>query len=114
MRATIGANARPAKTSSSGAFSSRFQETTSECSCSAGNVASMRSSRSCQRSRVAAISSAASSSLAATISGAGRTSLPGAHAWSSSGLESCAASSSHSFNLFRIDSSMLIRSMPSV
>ena len=54
QRASTGANARPAKISSSGALSSAFHDATTEWSCSDGNVASMRSTRSCQRARTRA------------------------------------------------------------
>ena len=52
------------------------------------------SSRSCQRARVAATSSRASSTFASTISCGGRVSLSGGHACASSGLARNAASSS--------------------
>ena len=74
QRSSTGLNARPAKISSSGAFSSVFHDTTSEWSCSAGNVSSMRSARSCQRARVAWTSARASSTLASIRSCAGRAS----------------------------------------
>ena len=54
------------------------------------------------------------SRTASNISAEGRTSLPGAHAVSSKGWSNSAARASHNFNLLRIDSSMLMRSMPSV
>ena len=114
-RVITGANARPPKISSSGAFSSVFHDTTIEWSCSAGNVASMRRSRSCQRARTAATSARASSTFAAMSSGGGRASSSGPHSVRERRRRRGTRRARRtSLILFAIESSMLIRSMPSV
>ena len=111
---TTGANASPSNRSSSGAFSSVFHDTTVACVCSASKVASMRASRSAQRARVAATIARASSKRWSTRSRGGRTSSSGPQRCSASGRANRLASASASLSLLPIDSSMLMRSMPSL
>src|SRR4029453_12776259 len=73
-----------------------------------------RARRPGQRARRAAASERSSSTLAASRSGAGRTSASELHSDASDDPAKSAASASHSESLFAIDNSMLIRSMPSV
>ncbi len=112
--ASSGSNVRPAKIVSSGASTSVFQETTRARLCRSRNVASMRSSRSCQRARTFATSARASSSAEASCSSVGRASLPAAKKRSASGAARNSARRSASLSLLRTDISMLSRSMPSV
>ena len=114
MRFRTGPNASPSKISFSGAWSSRFQETTVSWLCNAGNVSSSRSSRSCQRARTAAISSRASCTFASIRSCGACASSSSVHTCWNAGDVKQLTSSSASFSLFAIDNSMLIRSTPSV
>jgi hypothetical protein len=63
---------------------------------------------------MAATSALASSIFAARISAPGRASSSGPHSEAAAGAANSAPSASHRASLFAIESSMLIRSMPSV
>ena len=115
MRAITGANARPPKISSSGAFNSVFHDATAEPSCSEGNIASMpsveilpaRAHGGDQRARFIHLRGDFLRRRPGVVVRAPRMQR-------AAGPATNAASASHNLILFASESSMLIRSMPSV